>query len=116
MVARLWRTLQTTEGSDAANVRRRASRRVGETQAIGMRTHLYPPFATCQTARLCAPLDLFLVAAAGQDALVGLGRQLVAHRIELRGAHVAHVHLLARLRMAWVRIILRHAVLRWWQR
>lgn len=49
-----------------------------------------------------------------QHSLVALRRQLVSHGIELR-AHVAH-HGRALLRMRWVRIVLRHTVLRRWER
>jgi hypothetical protein len=82
-------------------------------RAIDVRTHLYSSFATRQTARLCATLDLFLMTPTGQHALVALRRQLVSHRIELR-AHVAHVHRLPVLRMSWMSIVLRHTVL--WRR
>lgn len=62
-----------------------------------MRTHLDSPLAAGQAAGLGAPLDLLLVAAAGEHARVALGRQLVAHGIVLGRPHV---HLLGGVRVA----------------
>ena len=87
-----------------------ASRRVCQSQAIGVGTHLDSPLATRQAASLGAPLDLLLVAPAGEHALVaGLRGQLVAHRIVLCGPHV---HGLAGVRVARGRVVLLHCVLR----
>lgn len=49
-------------------------------------------FSARQTARLGAALDFLLVAAARQHARVSLGRQLIAHRIELSRAHAVVRH------------------------
>jgi len=88
---------------------RRVDYRVPLTSVL---TYLDSSFATGQTTRLCAALDLFLVTTSREHSLVTLRRQLVSHGIELR-AHVAH-HGLSGLRMGWVRIVLRHTVWWWW--
>jgi hypothetical protein len=90
-----------------------ASRRVCQSQAIEVRTHLDSALSARQAPRLGAPLDLFLMAPAGQHALVALRGQLVAHGIVLRGAHL---HLLPGVRVARRRVVLLHCVLRRGQR
>lgn len=112
MVARLGAT--TAVSCEATPSTPHASRRVCQSQAIEVRTHLDSPLTAGQATGLGAPLDLLLVTAARQHALVALRGQLVAHRrIVLRGPHV---HRLPWVRVARRRVVLLHCVLRRGQR
>jgi hypothetical protein len=71
--------------------------------------YLYPPLATRQAPRFRPALDFLLVPSARQYALLGLGRELVSH-LEVRSR--PHIHRLPLRGMAWVRVVLRHAMLR----
>lgn len=100
------------EASEHLNARNQVASLASHSIAIERRTHLYSPLATCQTPRLGATLDLLLVPPARQNSLsrLALGRQLVSHRREV--LRRVHIHRLALLRVAWVWIVLIHAVLR----